>query len=105
MTGRQNRYSLLLLAGGKSARMGTNKAELLYEGKTFLEHMLDKARMLGIDKYYISGYESPRDDVHTVWDQYENRGPLGGIHACMKSMDTPYCLVVPVDTPNLPSEI
>ena len=52
---RRDRYSLLLLAGGKSARMGTSKAELLYEGKTFLEHMLDKAHALGIEKCYISG--------------------------------------------------
>ena len=47
---RQDQYSLLLLAGGKSARMGTSKAELLYEGKTFLQHMLDKAQAVGIEK-------------------------------------------------------
>ena len=102
---RQDQYSLLLLAGGKSARMGTNKAELLYEGKPFLEHMLDKARQLGIQKIYISGYDSPRADVRTVWDHYENRGPLGGLHACMKAMDTPYCLVLPMDAPKLPQNI
>lgn len=102
---RSDVYSLLLLAGGKSTRMGSNKAELLYEGKTFLEHMLDKARHLGIEKFYISGYESPREDVRTVWDHYENRGPLGGLHASMKAMDTPYCLVLPVDAPGLPQNI
>jgi len=102
---RRDRYSLLLLAGGKSARMGTSKAELLFEGKTFLDHMLDKARALGIGKYYISGYASRREDVTTVLDRYPDRGPLGGLHACMKAMDTPYCLVIPVDAPKLPVEI
>ena len=102
---RQSQYSLLLLAGGKSARMGTNKAELLYEGKTFLEHMLDKARSLGIEKWYVSGYASPREDVRTVWDVYPDRGPLSGLHASLAAMDTPYCLVVPVDAPKLPVEI
>lgn len=102
---RHNQYSLLLLAGGKSARMGTNKAELIYEGKTFLEHMLDKARNLGIRKFYISGYDSPREDVLTIWDHYKDRGPLGGLHASMKAMDTPYCLVLPVDAPKLPMQI
>jgi len=102
---RKDQYSLLLLAGGKSARMGTSKAELLYEGRTFLEHMLDKARQLGIEKFYISGYASRREDVQTVWDQYPNRGPLSGLHACMKAIDTPYCLVLPVDAPKLPTEI
>lgn len=102
---RQDQYSLLLLAGGKSARMGANKAELRYEDRTFLEHMLDKARQLDIEKFYISGYASEREDVQTVWDQYPDRGPLGGLHACMKVMDTPYCLVLPVDAPKLPQNI
>ena len=102
---RRKRYSLLLLAGGKSARMGTNKAELTYEGKTFLEHMLDKAQALGIDQCYISGYTSRQEQVQTVWDVYPNRGPLSGIHATMGVISTPYCLVLPVDAPKLPVEI
>ena len=102
---RRDQYSLLLLAGGKSARMGTGKAELLYEGKTFLAHMLDKARTLGLEKFYISGYASSRENVQTVWDHYPDRGPLGGLHACMKAISTPYCLVLPVDAPKLPVEI
>jgi len=102
---RNEQYSLLLLAGGKSARMGTSKAELLYEGKTFLQHMLDKAHALGIEKCYISGYTSQQEDVQTVWDLYPDRGPLSGIHATMRTMTTPYCLVLPVDAPKLPVEI
>ena len=102
---RQDQYSLLLLAGGKNARMGAVKAELLYEGKTFLEHMLDKARSLGIRKFFISGYDSPDPDIRSVPDTLRDRGPLGGLHACMKEMDTPYCLVLPVDAPKLPVEI
>lgn len=102
---RCNRYSLLLLAGGKSARMGTSKAELLYEGKTFLQHMLDKAHAVGIEKCYISGYASQQQDVQSVWDLYTNRGPLAGLHASLKAMDTPYCLVLPVDAPKLPTEV
>lgn len=101
----RDQYSLLLLAGGKSARMGQHKAELLYEGKTFLDHMLDKAKQLGITKFFISGYDAQREDVQTVWDQFHDRGPLGGLHACMKAMDTPYCLVLPVDAPKLPLSI
>ena len=102
---RQDQYSLLLLAGGKSARMGQHKAELMYEGKTFLQHMLEKARKLGIQKFYISGYPSPDPQIRTVDDIYEDRGPLGGLHAGMRVMDTPYCLVLPVDAPKLPLDV
>ena len=102
---RNEQYSLLLLAGGKSARMGTSKAELLFEGKTFLQHMLDKAHAVGIENCYISGYTSRQENVQTVWDIYPDRGPLSGIHATMRTMTTPYCLVLPVDAPKLPVEI
>ena len=102
---RCKQYSLLLLAGGKSSRMGRPKPELPYQGKTFLEHMLCKARQLGIDTCYISGWASPQQDVQTVWDIYPDRGPLGGLHACMEVMNTPYCLVLPVDAPTLPVSI
>lgn len=98
---RADEYSLLLLAGGKSSRMGSPKPELLWQGKTFLMHMLDKARDLGIQNCYISGYTASRPDVRTVWDIYPDRGPLGGLQACMDAMDTPYCLVLPVDAPTL----
>ena len=104
MTG-QMEYSLLLLAGGKSSRMGVNKAELQVDGKSFLTHMRLKASAIGIEQHYISGYSSESEDVTTVWDRYPDRGPLGGIHACMEEMDTPYCLVLPVDAPTLPVEI
>ena len=99
------RYSLLLLAGGKSSRMGTNKADLLYGDKTFLEHMLDKAHSLPIEKCFISGYPSQRADVQSVSDQFPDRGPLGGLHAGMRAMDTPYCLVLPVDAPLLSQDV
>ena len=36
-------YSLLLLAGGRSSRMGTDKGELFYRGRTFIENLLRKA--------------------------------------------------------------
>ncbi len=103
--GRGDKYSLLLLAGGKSSRMGKNKAELLYKGKTFVELLVLKAKKLGIHQIYVSGFREDREDVHIVWDEYCDRGPLGGLHAGMKAMSTPYCLVLPVDAPKLPHEI
>lgn len=86
--------------------MGRNKAELLYRGKTFAEVLIDKARRLGIEEIYVSGFTCGTDEkLHIVWDLYPDRGPLGGLHACMKDMNTPYCLVLPVDAPKLPLEV
>lgn len=94
-------YSLLLLAGGKSSRMGRDKAELLLGEKSFLECILEKAEMLGIRKKYISGHGWEGKGVRTVPDRYRERGPLGGMHACFSVMDTPYALVLPVDVPQI----
>lgn len=102
---RVDNYSLLLLAGGKSSRMGRNKAELQYEGKTFVQQMVLKARRLGIRHIYISGFSEEMDDVTIVWDQFHDRGPLGGLHACMKKIHTPFCLVLPIDAPKLPQTV
>lgn len=114
-TGRAELYSLLLLAGGKSSRMGEDKAELLLDGDSFLSCQIKKAEKLGIHKVYVSGHavgadafrnEKIKNSIHIqmVPDIYRERGPLGGLHACMKAMDTPYCLVLPVDVPQLPEE-
>ena len=102
---RAQNYSLILLAGGKSSRMGSNKAELTFQGKTFTDLLIEKAGMLGIEKIYLSGFEKTDANVQVVWDIYPERGPLGGIHACLKAMETPYALVLPVDVPQIPVNV
>ena len=100
--GRADNYSLLLLAGGKSSRMGTNKAELLYEGRTFVENLIEKAKCLGLQKIYLSGYQNKLENIQVIYDIYPEIGPLGGLHAGLLAVQTPYCLVLPVDIPQIP---
>lgn len=95
-------YALLLLAGGKSSRMGTDKGALMYQGRSFLDTLLQKAAHIGITHFYLSQHTCTQEDVVIVEDRYKNCGPIGGIHACMKAMDLPYCLVLPVDVPQIP---
>lgn len=102
---RDSEYALLLLAGGKSSRMGRDKAELLFEGKTFLQQLLDKANQIGIRKKYLSGHEGEGKEVQIVKDCYRERGPLGGLHAGLSASETPFCLVLPVDVPQFPAEL
>ena len=91
------------------------KAELLLDGDSFLSCQIKKAEKLGIHKVYVSGHAAGADafrngavkssiHIQMVPDIYRERGPLGGLHACMKAMDTPYCLVLPVDVPQFPEE-
>lgn len=97
--------SLILLAGGKSTRMGRSKAKLGLCGKTLLEHQLETAAMLGIDDILVSG---PLEDTgcrHSIPDELAYRGPLGGIYSCMKRAKHEKCVVLGVDMPFVDAEM
>lgn len=98
----KNEYSAVILAGGKSSRMGDNKVFLKWNGSTFLQHSVFRMKQLGIKKILVSGNYDVTDGIQFVKDVYPDRGPLGGMHACMKETNTPYCFVIPVDAPNIP---
>ena len=94
----------LLLAGGKSSRMGRDKSTLVYNGKTLGEHALALLGECGVDKVLVSGsipgYPGVRDLIPGC-------GPLGGIHAVLHYLDEQGLLdgspllVIPVDMPLL----
>lgn len=101
-------YSMLILAGGKSRRMGEDKAELLLSGTPFWQVLVSKGKEAGIEKIYLSrgtGETADIEGVYPVYDQYPARGPLGGMQAAFAKMDTPYCLVVSVDVPQVPVKV
>lgn len=94
------RLTGVILAGGKSTRMGQDKALMLWSGKTWLAHMQSLLFEAGVDDVIIC-----RDmpiNKRAVKDTYTNLGPLGGIHAALQQSITPM-LVVPVDIPNIAS--
>ena len=94
----------IVLAGGTSKRMGTDKAELKLGDLTLLEIQVRKLRQIGISDIMISGCGKPVEGARTVEDIYPQKGPMGGIHACLKAAGTPACLVVSVDVPLFPAE-
>ncbi len=103
---RQEPMSGIVLAGGKSRRMGASKAGLLLEGKTFLLWQVEKLRALGIQDIMLSGAGCPEaPGTRRIGDVYPNRGPLGGLHACLGAAKYKRCLVMTVDTPLLPTAL
>ena len=92
-------FSAVILAGGKSSRMGSCKAELPWDGKTLVEHQADKIMSLGISDIMVSGYSRPVTGTRYVPDIYPEKGPLGGIHACLCAAKKAACFVISVDAP------
>ena len=94
----------IVLAGGASRRMGRNKAEILFLGRTMLRWQVEKLQEIGIQDILISG-KTGEDlpGTRVVPDKLPSRGPLGGLHACLEEAEHPQCLVLSVDVPLIPT--
>jgi molybdopterin-guanine dinucleotide biosynthesis protein A len=91
--------SAFVLAGGKSSRMGTDKALLQFGGQALIVHALALAKSVTNDVKIIGGPEKFASFGNVVPDKYAERGPLGGIHAALLSSATDCNLILGVDLP------
>lgn len=95
----------ILLAGGKSSRMGTNKAFLDLGGQSLL------SRALGVLQKACGSVTIVGDPVAlanfgtVVGDVFPNCGPLGGIHAGLSASSAEFNAVLAVDMPFVTSEL
>jgi molybdopterin-guanine dinucleotide biosynthesis protein A len=93
-----------VVAGGRSERMGRDKALLPWAGATLLRHALFRLRAVCSDVRILCGAEPRYTDygapVHT--DVVKDAGPLGGVHAGLLSLNAPLGLFLGVDTPLIP---
>ncbi|MCG7533473.1 molybdenum cofactor guanylyltransferase [Pseudoalteromonas sp. OOF1S-7] len=88
----------IILAGGQSHRMGTDKATLCWQGDTLLSHAQQLLLAVGCDQVLIS-----RNGLGYVQDIYTGKGPLAGIHACLEQQVCDEAVVIPIDMPLLSS--
>jgi molybdopterin-guanine dinucleotide biosynthesis protein A len=91
----------IVLCGGRSRRMGTDKALLRLNGASFLELQIDKLRSLGLNDILLSGpgYLQDGGGVRHIEDEATDCGPLGGMYSCFHAAAHDYALVVAVDSP------
>jgi molybdopterin-guanine dinucleotide biosynthesis protein A len=88
-----------VLAGGKSARMGSDKAFLELAGRSLLARALDLARAVTGEVRIVGDPEKFAAFGKVVPDIYPARGPLGGIHAALSFSSTDRNLILAVDLP------
>jgi len=89
----------VVLAGGRSSRMGRDKALLSWRGKPLVEHQLETLRVSGVDRACVSG-DYPA--YHDVADDFPGAGPLAGLASVARRIQRDATLlVVPVDMPLL----
>jgi len=94
-----NRLSAFVLAGGKSSRMGRDKAFLSWGKETLLSNALKLAGNVAASVYIVGDKEKLHRCGSVIEDVYRDRGPLGGIHAALASSITDLNLMLAVDLP------
>ena len=96
----------IILAGGKSSRMGTDKGFLMLNGKSFMQHSIDALKPL-VSEFIIVSNNTDYDvfGVNRINDSIENAGPLAGIYSGLKESKTDYNLVLSCDIPLINSDV
>ena len=90
----------IILAGGKSSRMGTDKGLMFYEGRPMIQHILDPMakicqRILIVTSnpmYGMFGFEM-------VQDEQPDYGPVMGVFSGLRKSETELNLVLSCDAP------
>jgi len=104
----RNDITVQIMLGGRSTRMGRDKALVSLGGRTLLERAVERWRDYGGGLQLSVGTperaELAPERVTAVTDVYPQRGPMGGLHAGLRACRTPLLLLVAVDCPFLGPE-
>jgi molybdopterin-guanine dinucleotide biosynthesis protein A len=94
-----------VLAGGKSSRMGEDKALLRFGGKPMVEIAVEKLRAICAEV----GIAGNRDDLAAyapvVQEMRSDVGPAAGVEAGLRAATQPWVMFVPVDVPLMPVDL
>jgi len=96
----------IILAGGKSTRMGSDKGFVTYQSKPFIQHIIDALKPLVNEIIIVSN--NPDYNVFKlkrVNDIIEDAGPLAGIYTGLQHSNTEKNLVLSCDIPLINREV
>lgn len=96
----------IILAGGKSSRMGSDKSLLTYNKEPFIQHVINAMKPLVEDIIIVSNYMvHDKFGYKRVEDIFKDSGPVAGIHSGLSHSSTDYNLVLSCDIPLIKTEI
>jgi molybdopterin-guanine dinucleotide biosynthesis protein A len=94
--------TLLILAGGRSRRMGRDKAQLPAGDGTLIDHLARRLAPVVDETLVAGGPESARlAGARRIDDRYQGLGPLAGIHAGLLEARFSRVWVVACDLPDV----
>jgi molybdenum cofactor guanylyltransferase len=99
------RKTLAIIAGGKSSRIGKNKALLKYRNKTFIENIIEAGD--SYDEILIVSNTDVKVEnlnIRIVKDIFKEYGPMGGIHSALVNAKYEKVLCIACDMPLISKE-
>ncbi len=99
----------LILLGGKSSRMGEDKAKLIYHNMPQYLHLAEMFSSLGIPAFLscrndqLSNYS--QSDLNLIEDTFLNLGPMSGILSAFRTDSKSAWLIVACDIPLLDATV
>ena len=94
-----------VLAGGRSSRMGEDKAQLLFGGQSLAQRALQILIQAGLSASLAGGASSLTSFAPVIEDSKPGLGPLGGICEALASTSARWAVFLPVDLPLLPASL
>lgn len=101
-----NHITGIILAGGKSSRMGTDKGFVILKNKPFVQHIIDTLTPLVNDIIIVS--DNPDYDkfnIKRVEDIIKESGPLAGLYSGLFHSKTEQNIVLSCDIPLVNTQI
>jgi molybdopterin-guanine dinucleotide biosynthesis protein A len=94
-----------VLVGGKSSRMGRDKAALILNGRSFAEHAAEALAQIAGRVNLVGAKDVDSLRIGNVPDVYKEWGALGGLHAALAACRAPWAAVVACDLPFVTGEL
>ena len=93
----------VVLAGGKSSRMGRPKSLLLFDGEPLIAHIVRALKRMFAETVIVAAPEQELPDLPAILvrDEVAYQGPVGGIYYGLKAASGNFCFVTSCDVPFL----
>ncbi len=104
--GQSAQITAIVLAGGKSSRMGVDKGTMLLNGKTMIEHVLEAVKPIANNIILIANDNKYNTFGYPVFkDVYVDCGPIAGIYTGLMNSTTEKNVVLSCDIPFLNTKL
>ncbi|MBN1375768.1 MAG: molybdenum cofactor guanylyltransferase [Dehalococcoidia bacterium] len=109
--GQKQRLTGVILAGGKSLRIGGNKQFLKIRGRYLIDWVVDCLAPVVSSTLIVTNEEQydllkfHMSKANVIADLYPGKGPLGGIYTGLSQAENPHSIIVGCDMPFINSAL